>query len=167
MGGLPNLGLWRIGNSGSNRLHRYALTFPASTTLSYSPAAVQTVVEPDEISIATSAIVACQSLGGAVFVSAGNTILQNRLVNGGTAGVLAQIDVGEVVNAGATRFRDIVPEELLPAFLVLYNAALQKVFYLAVGSAGMAFLATLPMEWNSVREDAKKKKPATDGLDKV
>jgi hypothetical protein len=51
--------------------------------------------------------------------------------------------------------------------MVLYNAALQKVFYLAVGSAGMAFLASLPMEWNSVKEDNRKKQPAADGSDKV
>jgi hypothetical protein len=129
---------------------------------------VQTVVKPEEISIATSAIVACQSMGGAVFVSVGNTILQNQLINGGTAGLLAQIDVPEVINAGATRFREIVPEELLPAFLVLYNAALQKVFYLAIGSAGLALLSSLPMEWNSVKDD-KKEKPRleTDVSEKV
>jgi hypothetical protein len=107
-------------------------------------------------------------MGGAVFVSVGNTILQNQLINGGTAGLLTQIDVPEVINAGATRFREIVPEELLPAFLVLYNAALQKVFYLAIGSAGLALLSSLPMEWNSVKDD-KTEKPRleTDASEKV
>ena len=70
--------------------------------------------------------------------------------------------------AGATTFRTIVPAELLPDFLVLYNAALQKVFFLAVGSAGMAFLSSLPMEWNSVKDDKnKKQKVAVDSSEKV
>jgi hypothetical protein len=133
--------------------------------------AVQTVVKAEEISIATSAIVACQSMGGAVFVSVGNTILQNQLVDGGIAEILVQIDIDEIIHAGATRFRSIIPQELLPEFLILYNAALQKVFYLAVGSAGMAFLSSLPMEWNSVKDDKNKKqkeqKPVADGPENV
>lgn len=127
------------------------------------PLAVQTVVESEEISIATSAIVACQSMGGAIFVSVGNTILQNRLIHGGTAGALAKIDIDEVIHAGATRFRSIVPEEVLPSFLGLYNAALQKVFYVAIAAAGMAFLSSLPMEWNSVKDDKKEKDKQKSG----
>lgn len=107
-------------------------------------------------------------MGGAVFISVGNTILQNQLINGSKAGILAHFDVGEVIRAGATSFRTTIPQELLPAFLVLYNAALQKVFYLAVGSAGLAFLSTLPMEWNSVKEKKEKEEvPATDASEKV
>jgi hypothetical protein len=69
--------------------------------------AVQIVVDHEEISLSISAIVASQNLGSAVFVSVGITILQNQLLHGVTSRTLAQIDVGEVILAGATRFRTI------------------------------------------------------------
>lgn len=126
---------------------------------------MQTVVPASQISIATSLIVASQSLGGAVFVSVGNTILQNQLLHSGTATLLATIDVSEVIHAGATRFRTIVPAALLDEFLVLYNAALQKVFLVAVGCAGLGFVASLGLEWNSVKEVGRRKEEGGAGAE--
>ncbi|MCJ1249586.1 hypothetical protein MMC30_006812 [Trapelia coarctata] len=114
--------------------------------------AVQTVLSLDQVSIGVAAIVCFQSLGGAVFVSVGNSILQNGLLNAGTSNKLPGIDIQAVITAGATQFRSIVPPDALPALLVAYNAALQKVFMAAIPLSGMAFVAALGLEWKSVRE---------------
>jgi len=114
--------------------------------------AVQTVLSMDQVSIGVAAIVCFQSLGGAVFVSVGNSILQNQLLGAAASNQLPDIDIQAVIAAGATQFRSIVPPEALPALLVAYNSALQKVFIAAIPLSGLAFVAALGLEWKSVRE---------------
>ena len=106
--------------------------------------AVQTVLRAEDVSIGTAAVIASQSLGGAVFVSVGNTILQNRILTGSVAGV----DLHTILNDGATAFRNNVSAAALPAILELYNSALRNVFYAATITCGLAFLSTLGLEWN-------------------
>ena len=120
--------------------------------------AVQTVLELDQVPIGIAAIVSMQSLGGAVFVSVGNNILQNILNQASAANELPGVDVKRVIAAGATQFRSIVPPASLPALLVVYNRALQKVFIAAIPLSGLAFVAALGLEWKSVRS----KKPALE-----
>lgn len=114
--------------------------------------AVQTVLSLDQVPIGVAAIVCFQSLGGAIFVSVGNSILQNGLLSAGTSNKLPGIDIQAVITAGATQFRSIVPRDALPALLIAYNSALQKVFIAAIPLSGMAFVAALGLEWKSVRE---------------
>ncbi|TDZ13443.1 Efflux pump roqT [Colletotrichum spinosum] len=109
--------------------------------------AVQAVLPPDEIAIGTAAVVASQSLGGAVFVSVGNALFQNQLLRDAVPGV----DVRAVLEAGATAFRTEVPADLLPALLEVYNGALRVAFTAAIPLAGVAAIASCWMEWRSVR----------------
>jgi hypothetical protein len=113
--------------------------------------AVQKTLPLDEVSIGTAAVVACQSFGGAIFVSVGNTILQSELMKLGKS--LPGVDITEVISAGASKFRETVSDPAdLPALLVVYNAALQKVFLATIPLAGLAFISTLFLEWTSVKE---------------
>lgn len=120
--------------------------------------AVQTVLTLEQIPIGIAAIISMQSLGGAVFVSVGNNILQNILDQASAARNLPGIDVKAVITAGATQFRSIVPAESLPALLVAYNYALQRVFIAAIPLSGLAFIFALGLEWKSVRD----KKPTLE-----
>lgn len=114
--------------------------------------AVQTVLTLEQIPIGIAAIISMQSLGGAVFVSVGNNILQNILDQASAAKSLPGIDVKAVIAAGATQFRSIVPADSLPALLVAYNYALQRVFIAAIPLSGLAFIVALGLEWRSVRD---------------
>lgn len=114
--------------------------------------AVQTVLTLEQIPVGIAAIISMQSLGGAVFVSVGNNILQNILKQASAAKTLPGIDVKAVIAAGATQFRSIVPAGSLPALLVAYNYALQRVFIAAIPLSGLAFVVALGLEWRSVRE---------------
>ena len=129
--------------------------------------AVQTVLRVDQLPIGIAAITCFQSLGGAVSVSVGNTILQNELLNAATTDQLPGIDIQAVIAAGATQFRSFIPESALPALLIAYNNALRKVFITAVPLSGLAFFSVLGFEWKSVK--AKKSSleaspETTDGI---
>jgi hypothetical protein len=124
--------------------------------------AVQIVLPLDEVAIGTAAVVAFQSLGGAIFVSVGNTILQNTLLDANIPGV----DIQAVIDAGAADFRNRVTAEQLPGLLTVYNDALDKVFIAAIPMAGLAVLACAFMEWRNVkdgkREDVENAKKAVE-----
>ena len=114
--------------------------------------AVQTVLTLEQIPIGIAAIISMQSLGGAVFVSVGNNILQNILSQASASKSLPGIDVKAIIAAGATQFRSTVPTESLPALLIAYNYALQRVFIAAIPLSGLAFVVALGLEWRSVRD---------------
>jgi fucose permease len=120
--------------------------------------AVQTVLPKHEISVGTASVVACQSLGGAIFVSVGNSVFQSRLraiASGSNA--LPGVDIQDVINAGATAFRDLVTADQLPILLEEYSTAMQSVFLVAVPLGGLACLSCCFMEWKSVKGAEVKK----------
>ncbi|CZR52547.1 related to major facilitator (MFS1) transporter [Phialocephala subalpina] len=115
--------------------------------------AVQIVLPLDEVAIGTAAVVAFQSLGGAIFVSVGNTILQNTLLS--SASSLPGVDIRAVIDAGASDFRNHVTAEQLPGLLNVYNNALHNVFIAAIPMAGLAIFACCGMEWRNVKDSKK------------
>lgn len=117
--------------------------------------AVQAMLPLEEVPIGTAAVVASQSLGGAIFVSVGNTLLQNHLLNQNSEDSIPGVDVRVVFELGATRFREVVPPESLPALINLYNESLRGVFIAAVPLCGSAFLCSLLLEWKSIRRQEK------------
>lgn len=113
--------------------------------------AVQIVLPLDEVAIGTAAVVAFQSLGGAIFVSVGNTILQNDLLSASHHNKLPGVDIQAVIKGGASEFRHRVPPEAIPQLVAIYVRALQKVFVAAIPMAGLAFVAAMFLEWKSVK----------------
>ena len=105
---------------------------------------MQTALLIEEMPIGTATIVASQSLGGAVFDSVGNTLLQNHLLDANQDKLVPGIDIRVVLAAGVTAFRDLVP---VSSLLDLYDDALHKVFVEAIPMAGLAFVAILGVEW--------------------
>lgn len=115
--------------------------------------AVQTVLPNQDIPIGTAAVVSMQSLGGAILVSVGNTILQNELFSSARSGQIPGVNVQQVIDAGAGGFRAIVPPELLGPLLVAYNRALQRVFIASIPLAGLAFVASLFLQWKNILKE--------------
>lgn len=123
--------------------------------------AVQTVLGPEDMAIGTAAVVASQSLGGAIFLSVGNSVFQSQLQK--ASGTLPGVDIKKVIDSGAAAFRHIVPAEQLPAMLEIYNKALQVVFTVSIPLGGLAALISCFMEWKSVKV---KKEDASAAVDK-
>lgn len=141
-------------NSGAGKWVGYQVVTSAGLGMAVQQGviAVQTVLPLDKVPIGIAAVVSMQSLGGAVFVSVGNNILQNMLDKASSAHEIPGVDVKAVIEAGATQFRSIVPAASLPALVIAYNSALQKVFIAAIPLSGLAFIAALGLEWKSVKD---------------
>jgi MFS family permease len=114
--------------------------------------AVQTALPLEQVPIGTAAVVACQSFGGAIFVTVGNTVLQNHLLDQKNAHRIPGVNIRTIIEQGTTQFRKYVSPEALPELVKLYNESLQGVFITAVPLCGLAFLCSLCMEWKSVRK---------------
>jgi hypothetical protein len=119
--------------------------------------AVQIVLPLNEVAIGTAAVVAFQSLGGAIFVSVGNTILQSNLLAADQDGRLPGVDIQAVIDAGAAAFRDVVPIEQLPALLTVYNEALRQVFIAAIPLCGLAMVSACFLEWRDLKDQSRAK----------
>ena len=147
-------------NSGTGKWVGYQVLTSAGLGMAVQQGviAVQTVLKLDQVPIGIAAIVSMQSLGGAVFVSVGNNILQNVLDQASAANELPGVDVAAVLSAGATQFRSIVPAASLPGLLVVYNSALQKVFIAAIPLSALSCLVACGLEWKSVKD----KKPSIE-----
>ena len=116
--------------------------------------AVQTVLPLPQIPIGTAAVVASQSLGGAIFISVANTIFERTLLDQITSNaVTADINTTTLTTTGSTTFRSTVSGEQLQLLLTFYNNSLTKVFIACVPLAGLAFLASLGLEWRSVKTE--------------
>lgn len=113
--------------------------------------AVQTVLGPEDMAIGTAAVVASQSLGGAIFLSVGNSVFQNQLQKASGANQFPGVDIKKVIDAGATTFRHVIPADQIPAMLQVYNKALQVVFTVSIPLGGLAALISCFMEWKSVK----------------
>jgi hypothetical protein len=99
----------------------------------------------------------CQNMGAALFLSFAQTIFSTTLTH--ELPIFApKVNAQAVIAAGAATFRDVVPEALLPGVLLAYDRAINRVFYLATGSAVAGFVVCLGMGWKSVKK-AKVDKP--------
>ena len=119
--------------------------------------AVQTVLSPQDVAIGTAAVTFFQSLGGAVFVSIGDTLVITRLERAASSMQLKGVDVRAIVEAGATEFVEVTPPSQLPILLQVYNDGLRWVFICAAALYACAFLASFGIEFRSVRHESERR----------
>ena len=124
--------------------------------------AVQTVLSDEHLTIGSVLVSSFQSLGGAIFISVGNTVLLNELYDA----ALPDVDIDAVVAAGATGFRTLVPEERIADLLNVYNEALRKVFLMGIVCSGLAFIAALGLEWRSLKGERRDLEAVNDQSEK-
>ena len=114
--------------------------------------AVQTMLSgSDDLPLATAAVAAAQSLGGAIFVSVGNSVFQHQLMKASTTNLVPGIDIKQVIAAGATAFRDLIPAEQLLAMIQVYNKAIQTVLIVPIPLGVLATLIACFIEMRSVK----------------
>ena len=124
--------------------------------------AVQSVLSLQHLTIGSALVSGFQSLGGAIFIPVGNTVLLNELYDAALPGV----DIDAVVAAGATGFRTLVPEERIADLLNVYNEALRKVFLMGIVCSGLAFFAALGLEWRSLKGERRDLEALNDRSEK-
>jgi hypothetical protein len=115
--------------------------------------AVQAALPPHDVPSGTVILMFMQTMGGAVFVSAAQSLFHNKLLEGITKNV-PHADAKKIIDAGAAMLKDIVSEEALPGVLQAYNSAITRCFYIGVAFSGLAIVGALPMQWISVKKKA-------------
>ena len=125
--------------------------------------AVQTVLPDRDVSIGIALLNFIGFLGGSVFVTVAQTLLQNRLQQG-LKGLIPNFDPSEVTNAGAASLRSRVSPAKLPAVLKVYNDSMRSIWYLGLGLACLVFVGSLGMEWKSVKKEKKKEGPPAEAV---
>ena len=91
----------------------------------------------------------CQQMGGAVFVSVGQSVFTNQVVKG--LKNVAGISPAVIVNTGATDLRQVVDPSNLRGVLVAYNGTLTKTFTVAVKMSCISVIGALCIEWKNIK----------------
>ncbi|KID81977.1 major facilitator superfamily transporter multidrug resistance [Metarhizium guizhouense ARSEF 977] len=120
--------------------------------------AVQNAVSFAEISTAMAFVVWSQYIGPTVFLSIFNTIFQTGL-RSQLPEQAPHTNASAVIEAGASAFRPLVPQEDLDGVLVAYSNSLDHVFYLIAALGCVAFFAAFGMGWKDIRQKPAPPKP--------
>lgn len=115
-----------------------------------SGVAAQTVLTKKDVPTGVSLIFFFRNLGGALFISISQNVLQNELING--LKHIPGLNAQAILRAGATGLRRVVKPGYLQEVLIAYNGALVKVFYCAVAVSCASIIGALTMEWRSVKK---------------
>ncbi|PYH99749.1 MFS general substrate transporter [Aspergillus ellipticus CBS 707.79] len=128
--------------------------------------AIQTILTQVDIPIGSAAVVFFQSLGGAVFISVGESIFQNTLINK-IAQDAPEVSPKEIMDAGATSFRSALAEagqmDALDAVLNAYMNGLKDVFRVTIALTLFSFIASVLLEWRSVKHGPDKASTPAEG----
>lgn len=126
--------------------------------------AAQTVLPTKDVPIGTSLMLFSQLLGGAIFISVGENVLNTQLVE--RLSSLPNFNIGTVINNGATTLASGVPADLLGAVLEAYNEALRKCFQIGLIMACLTIFGAVALEWRSVKQNQPKKADALADAEK-
>ncbi|KAK0719634.1 putative MFS multidrug transporter [Lasiosphaeris hirsuta] len=117
--------------------------------------AAQTVLATRDVPIGTTLISFSQLLGGAIFISVGQNVLNGQLLE--RLSGIDGFDTGLLAENGATTLIEQLPEAVRGAVLVAYNEALRKVFQVGLVMTVLTIIGAGGLEWRSVRKNVVKK----------
>lgn len=118
--------------------------------------AAQTVLPLQDVAQGVSITFFAETLGGALSVSIGNNVLNNKLVQYIGALNIPNIDPQVIVRLGATELRNYVPSQYVAQTIIAYNEALVNTFRIALVVACLSALGAVGMEWKSVHNPVEK-----------
>ncbi|RYP24669.1 hypothetical protein DL765_000396 [Monosporascus sp. GIB2] len=112
--------------------------------------AAQTTLPKNDVPVGLALMLFGSLLGSAVFVSVGENVLGNQLVQrlSGVPG----FDPSLVTSGGATSILSSLPANLRVTVLTAYNEALRKVFQVGLIISCLAVLGAAALEWRSILE---------------
>ncbi|KAJ7183209.1 major facilitator superfamily domain-containing protein [Mycena filopes] len=110
----------------------------------------QTALDLADVPIGTSIVMFVQTLGGALFISVGQNVFQNKLISGLVAKVPG-VSPMLVISSGATSLKNAIDPQYLPAVLEVYNTALVNAFYVSIAMGALSLVGSTLTEWKSVK----------------
>ncbi|KAJ5741895.1 hypothetical protein N7533_011304 [Penicillium manginii] len=114
--------------------------------------AVQSSLSAELVPVSMALISFSQTLGGAIFLAMGETLLTNSLKSN-LPKLAPEVDPNAVVDAGATAIRDVVKDPVqLEGVIESYAKAVNVIFYVAAGSAALVVFLSWGMGWKDIRK---------------
>lgn len=118
----------------------------------------QTELSRTDVPTGTALMLLCQNLGGAVFVSVGQSVFTNSLL-GSLENSLSDNHgekvAGIVAKTGATRLRDVVGADDLKAVLTAYNRAVMHAFIVSLVLSCATVVGCVFTKWVNIKEQPK------------
>ncbi|KAI1099136.1 putative efflux pump [Jackrogersella minutella] len=138
--------------TGSGTWIGYQILFGAGVGMSMQQPlmAVQTVLDITDVPTGTSILVFVQTLGGALFVSVGQTVFTNKLVQQLAVNVPG-LDPNIVLSAGATNLQHTLSPDVIPSVILSYSNALTTAFVVATALCAFTVFGSATIEWRSVK----------------
>ena len=116
--------------------------------------AIQTVLSDTDSPIGLSILNFIMFLGGTVFVTVSQTLLEKQL-NVKLSEVVPDIDIKTLTSAGATSLKTLVPADKIDLALNAYSDSMKAIWYLGLAMASAAFIASFGLEWKTVKKVKK------------
>ena len=113
----------------------------------------QASVEMSDLSTVTAMILFFQTIGGALFVQAGQAAFGNQLLQRLPL-TAPNVDPALVLATGASSLREVFDSADLPGILVAYMDGLRVTYALAIALAGVGTIVALFSEWKSIKGKA-------------
>ena len=114
--------------------------------------AIQHAVDPRDVSVALGLLSFGQNFGGAVWMIVANAVFGQMLTS-----QLAQnapgVHPADVVDAGATAFRDVVPAASVPGVILSYANSVDRVFYMGMALSIASFFCAFGLGWVDIRKE--------------
>ncbi|RSL95291.1 hypothetical protein CEP52_012165 [Fusarium oligoseptatum] len=117
--------------------------------------AAQTVLTKKDIPIGASLMFFSQLLGGTIFVSVAQNMINNQLLH--RLSSVPGFSAENILNSGATSLTHL-PASIKTTVLVAYNESIRTVFRVGLILVCLTMLGALSMEWLSVKKDVGKQK---------
>ncbi|BAE64650.1 unnamed protein product [Aspergillus oryzae RIB40] len=106
----------------------------------------QASVAPEDLPSVTAMVLTVQTLGGSVFVSAGQSAMVNVLLKN-LRSETSTVDAVKVAMTGATELRQKFSSAQMPFILTAYMNGLQAAFLVAVVASSVATVVCLATRW--------------------
>ncbi|KAI9727732.1 MAG: hypothetical protein M1828_005960 [Chrysothrix sp. TS-e1954] len=116
--------------------------------------AAQTVLAKNDVSIGASLVLFSLTLLGAIFVSVGQNVYQNRLVS--SLSSFVNVTSEQIEYAGTTGIYKLVPTQEYGMVRQAFNSALRWDFIVALVLACLTLLPALGLEWRNVKTEKQK-----------
>lgn len=91
-----------------------------------------------------------QTIGGALYVSAGEVALSNTLLKRLPITV-PELSAQKVIATGVTELRSTFAAEFIPGIVDAYMSGLRVAFAIAIASAGTAVVVSLASRWRNLK----------------
>jgi hypothetical protein len=108
-----------------------------------------------------------QTLGGALFIAVGQAVFQNGLITGVIKNA-PSVGPEVIVGAGATEMRHVLTQlgqlDQLDGVIKAYMSGLRDAYRVSLAIAVVAFVASLFLEWKSVKAGGNKDEVAVPAL---